>query len=349
MEKRRQETMKAAFLEEFGEPLVIREIDKPPVSEDEVFVKIEACDLSRSTFDLIMGRRDVHPPKLPFIPGTGASGIVESVGSRVKKVRPGDPVVIHGILHCGHCAFCLQKRDNLCLHAQYLGKTVNGVLAEYIKMPETNVIPIPSSLDFPEASILSAAMATSYHTVQESKIEPGHSIAIYGSGSIGLDAMVLILKKTSRVIAIDIDEKKLQLAKELGAWETINAKEGKPSSAVRKLTAGGVDRALVMVGEPRSVQEALLSVKPGGKVILAGSTPKSFTVKTDQFIIPEISLIGTRYAPNHLMPELIMTVIQQQINLAKLISHVFHPLSEVNRGLELFRDQNPLKVIIRPW
>lgn len=349
MEKLGQESMKAAFLEKFKEPLVIREVDKPPLAENEVLVKIEACDLSRATYDLIMGRRDVRPPKLPLIPGTGASGTVEHTGSRVEKVRLGDPVVIHGILHCGQCSFCLQKRDNLCLHAQYLGKTVNGVLAEFIKVPEINAIPIPSHLGFPEAAILSAAMATSFHTVQEAKIESEHSVAIYGSGSIGLDALVLVLHKTSRVIAIDIDEEKLKLAKELGAWETINVKEEKPSSAIRKLTGEGVDRALVMVGEPMAVQEALASVKPGGKVVLAGSTPKPFTARTDQFLIPEISLIGTRYAPNHLISELISIVTQQQINLTRLISHVFHPLSEVNRGIELFHKENPLKVIIRPW
>lgn len=341
--------MKVAYIEKFGKPMVIREIEKPAISENDVLVKIEACDLSRATFDIIMGRKDARPPKLPFIPGTGASGVVESIGSKVTKVRPGDPVVIHGILYCGRCSFCLEGRDNLCVDAHYLGKTVDGVLAEYIKLPEGNVIPIPSGLGFPEASILSAAMATSYHTVQESMIGAGHSVAIYGCGSIGLDAMVLILKKTPRVIAIDIDEKKLKLAKELGAWETVNVMEGKPSSAVRKLVGEGVDRALVMVGDSKAVQEALLSVKRGGKVILAGSTPKSFTVKTDQFVLPEVSLIGTRYAPNHLMPELIRTVIQQKIDLRRLISHVFHPLSEVNRGLELFHEQNPLKVIIQPW
>jgi len=349
MEKMDQETMKAAFVEEFNQPLVIRDIPRPPVGEGEVLVKVEACDLSRAAVDIISGKRvDMELP-LPFIPGTGSSGTVECIGSKVKKVHPGDHVVVHGIISCGQCSFCLQKRDNLCPHAQVVGRSANGVLAEFIKVPATNVFPVSSDVSFPEAAIISAALATSFHAVREAEIESKHSVAMYGSGSLGLTAL-LLLHKCSRVVAIDTDEKKLKLAKELGAWETINVREVNPSSAILRVTGGeGVDRALVMVGETQAIQEALLSVKPGGKVVLAGSTPEPFMIKTDQLIYPEISLAGSRYAPKHLIPELILLVAEQRINIKRVISHVLNPLSEVNRGVELVKNENPIKVIIQPW
>lgn len=342
--------MNAAFLDKFRMPLVIRDIDEPLIGENEVLVKIEACDLSRGTFELIMGSVDVRPPKLPIIPGTGASGKIERTGSQVQKVRPGDHVLIHGMIHCGQCGYCLQRRDNLCSHAQYLGKTVNGILAEFIKVPDANVLPVSADLSFPESAVISGSLATSYHAVEEAKIEPGHSVAIYGSGCLGLGALELILQENIKAIAIDIDGERLKLAKELGASETVNSKEEKPSSAVLKLTGmEGVDRALVMVGDVQAIQEALLSVRPGGKVVLAGYTSKAFSAKPIQFIRQEISLAGIRQAPIHLTAQLIQLVVKKRIRLSRLISHVFNPLSAVNEGVEVLRKENPLKVIIKPW
>jgi len=342
--------MKAAFLEQFKQPLVIRDIDQPSVSEDEVLVKVEACDLSRGTFDLITGGADVRPPQLPIIPGSGASGTIERIGNQVKKVNPGDRVVIHGMIYCGKCSLCLEKRDNICLHSKYLGRTVNGVLAEFIKVPEANVLPISHDLGFPETAIVSSTLAVSYHALDEAKIEPEHTVAIYGIGSLGLGAVALLIQKNSRIIAIDIDETRLNLARELGVWKTINVKQEKPSYAVLKLTEmQGVDRALVMVGEVEAIQEALISMKPGGKVIVAGHAEEPFTLKPIQIIRKEISLAGIRHATYQQLSKAILQVEQQRINLNRLISHVLNPLSAVNYGLEILQNQNPLKVIVCPW
>jgi len=342
--------MKAAFLEEFGKPLEIRDVEQPLVAEDEVLVRVEACDLSRGTFELIMGREDVRPPSLPIIPGSGASGIVERTGRRVKKVQPGDPVIVHGMIHCGQCSFCLRKRDNICPHAQYLGRTVNGVLAEFVKIPEANVIPISPDISFPEAAFISSSLAVSFHAIEVAEIEPEHFVTIYGCGSLGLAALVLILQKSSHIIVIDMDEKKLKLAKELGAWKAININEEKPSSSVLNLTGmEGSDRVLVMTGSAQANQEALLSVKRGGKIVLVGHTAEPFLVKPIQFIRQEITLTGIRHAPYHLVANLISIVTQQRISLNKLISYVLDPLSSVNKGIEILSRENPIKVIICPW
>jgi threonine dehydrogenase-like Zn-dependent dehydrogenase len=222
-------------------------------------------------------------------------------------------------------------------------------LAEFIKVPENNVAPIPPDMSFPEAAIVSASLATSFRAVQEAKIEQDHFVTIYGCGSLGLGSLALIAPGNSRVIAIDMDNKRLKLAKELGAWETINVAEEKPSAAVLKLTKmEGADRVLLMVGDPQAFQEAILSVKPGGKAVLAGYTAESFMFRPIQFISTEISLAGIHHAPCHLLPELILLVSQKQICLDRLISHVLNPLSAVNRGIEILHKENPLKVIVQP-
>jgi propanol-preferring alcohol dehydrogenase len=238
-------TMHAAFVEQFGKPLVLRETAVPTPGPGQILVKTEACGVCHT--DLHAARGDWPlKPTLPFIPGHEAIGKVTAIGAGVKNVKEGDRVGVPWLYSaCGHCEYCLSAWETVCADAQFGGYTKNGGFAELILADPNYVAHIPAGLTAEEAAPLICAGITTYKGIKETEARPGEWIAISGVGGLGHLAIQYAKAMGLHVCAVDIDDGKLAHAKCLGAELVINAKNDDPAVALKKETGGGAHGVLI--------------------------------------------------------------------------------------------------------
>src|SRR5271165_3527845 len=231
--------MNAAVVEQFGKPLTLRQRDTPAPGAGQILVKTEACGVCHTDLHAARGDWPVKP-KLPFIPGHEAIGLVAAVGSGVTIVKEGDRVGIPW-LHsaCGHCEYCLTAWETVCPEAQFGGYTRNGGFAEYILADPNYVAHIPDGIAPAEAAPIICAGITTYKGLKVTEAKPGQWIAISGIGGLGHLAIQYALDMGLRVCAVDVDDGKLAHARKLGAEVVINARTANPVSDLKKATGGG--------------------------------------------------------------------------------------------------------------
>ena len=226
--------MHAAVVEQFGKPLVLRELDIPSPGAGQILVKTEACGVCHTDLHAAHGDWPVKPT-LPFIPGHEAIGLVVAVGSGVTIVKEGDRVGVPWLYSaCGHCEYCLTGWETVCAQAQFGGYTRNGGFAEYLLADPNYVAHVPAGLAAADAAPLICAGITTYKGIKETEARPGEWIAISGVGGLGHLAIQYAKAMGLLVCAIDIDDGKLAHAKRVGADLVINAKSGDPAAAVKK-------------------------------------------------------------------------------------------------------------------
>ncbi|UOQ44223.1 galactitol-1-phosphate 5-dehydrogenase [Halobacillus salinarum] len=244
-------------------------VDIPQISEDEVLIKVKYCGICGSDVprSLITGAR-----KYPLILGHEFSGEIAEVGSRVDEVRKNDRVVVAPLVPCGECEHCRATDYGLCADYNIIGTGSNGAFAEYVKVPKEHVLPIPEQLDFENASGIEPA-TIGYHGLQKANIQPGETVVVVGCGSIGqLTLQWAHIFGASTVIAVDISDEKLAMAKKLGADITINAKEVDPVERIRDLTGGGAEVVAETAGSTITQEQAILAAKKKGRVVFLGIT-----------------------------------------------------------------------------
>jgi alcohol dehydrogenase, propanol-preferring len=254
--------MKAAVVHRFKEPLRVEDVPKPEPGEGEVVFKVEAAGLCHTDIHAAHGDWPVKPT-LPFIPGHEGIGIVESVGRGVKTVKEGDRVALPWLAYaCGHCEYCGSGRETLCMSQLNAGYSINGSYGEYAKGFGNFVSLVPDGVDPYEAAPLSCAGVTTYKAVKSAGVRPSDLVAVFGIGGLGHLAMQYARIAGATVVAVDIQDDKLQIARELGAEYTINAREKDPVEEIARL--GGADVAIALAVSPRAFEQAYRSVKRGG-------------------------------------------------------------------------------------
>ncbi len=255
--------MKAFEIQEFGN-LVCTKKPQPQPKYGEVLVKVKAVSLNYRDILMVKGLYNPHLP-LPAIPGSDGVGEVESVGEGVTRVKPGDRVA--GIF--------MQKwlSSNLTTEAakSALGGEIDGMLAEYVVLPEDGVVHIPPHLSDTEAATLPCAAVTAWHALIEAGLKPGETVLVMGTGGVSLFALQFAVMAGARVIATSSSDEKLERVKELGASDVINYKSvPKWEKQVLALTEGvGVDY-VVEVGGANTLSKSLKAVRMGGKISLIG-------------------------------------------------------------------------------
>src|SRR5579859_2099907 len=226
--------MKAAVLHKAGAPLVIEEIDKPQAGPGEILIQVKACGVCHTDVHLAAG--EWRLPKLPLVLGHEAVGIVEAVGAGVKTFKSGDRAGIPWIYStCGECEFCASDREPLCPAIVVTGFMVDGGFAEFVKVPASHAVAVPPELSFADAAPLYCAGLTSYRALKISGARVGETVAIWGVGGLGHYAVQIARAMGTRVVAVDLDPAKLDLARELGAEVLVNASEQDPAKAIREL------------------------------------------------------------------------------------------------------------------
>jgi propanol-preferring alcohol dehydrogenase len=290
--------MNVAVVEQFGKPLTLRQRDIPSPGPGQILVKTEACGVCHTDLHAARGDWPVKP-KLPFIPGHEAIGLVAALGSGVTIVKEGDRVGIPW-LHsaCGHCEYCLTGWETVCPEAQFGGYTRNGGFAEYVLADPNYVAHIPDGLAAVQAAPLICAGVTTYKGIKESAAKPGEWIAISGVGGLGHLAIQYAKAMGLLVCAVDIDDGKLAHAKQLGAELLINANAGDPATVLKKETGGGAHGVLITAPSLSAFRQGVAMTRKRGTCVLVGLPPGEFPIPLFDVVANCItirgSFVGTR-------------------------------------------------------
>jgi 2-desacetyl-2-hydroxyethyl bacteriochlorophyllide A dehydrogenase len=287
-------TMKAIRLVKIGEPLELHAIRVPEPGPNDALVRVKASGICHSDVHLWAGQHPVH--RMPITLGHEIAGIVAAVGDLVNPAWIGQRVCLHYVVGCGECEFCRQGRESLCASAGFLAATLDGGFAEFISVPALNLVPLPPEVPFEHGAVLMCSAATSYHALSRARFKPGESVAVFGTGGVGMSAVQLArVFGATRVIAVDVQLDKLEAADRLGAIP-VNAAQADPVHEIRQLTGGeGVDVALGIVGLAESMQQAVRSLRGGGRAVLVGMMADQPMVinPMEDVVLKEVEIIGS--------------------------------------------------------
>lgn len=290
-------TMKAAVVRQFGKPLVIEEVPVPAPGAGQILVKIAATGVCHTDLHAAEGDWPVKP-KPPFIPGHEGVGHVVAVGSGVRHIKEGDRVGVPWLYTaCGHCRHCLGGWETLCEEQQNTGYSVNGSFAEYVLADPNYVGHLPDNVSFTDIAPILCAGVTVYKGLKVTDTKPGDWVVISGIGGLGHLAVQYAKAMGLNVIAVDIDDAKLDLAKSLGAALAVNARLADPAAFVKK-EVGGAQGVLVTAVSPKAFEQALGMVGRGGTVSLNGLPPGDFPLSIFDTVLNGVtvrgSIVGTR-------------------------------------------------------
>ena len=289
-------TMKAAVVRAFGQPLVIEEVPVPRPGAGDVLVKIEACGVCHTDLHAAEGDWPVKPNP-PFIPGHEGVGHVVAVGAGVDHVKEGDRVGIPWLYSaCGYCEHCLGGWETLCESQQNTGYSVNGGFAQYALANAGYVGHLPAQIGFIEIAPVLCAGVTVYKGLKVTDTSPGDWVVISGVGGLGHMAVQYAKAMGLNVAAVDVDEDKLRLARQLGALVTVNAATTDPAAYLKK-EIGGAHGALVTAVSPKAFEQAIGMVRRGGTVSLNGLPPGQFPLDIFGMVLNGITVRGSIVGP----------------------------------------------------
>ncbi|MBM4763343.1 alcohol dehydrogenase catalytic domain-containing protein [Bacillus sp. B15-48] len=334
--------MLAAVMEEIAKPLVVKEMADPELTPDGVIIKVEANGICRSDWHLWQGHFDWVGLKMqvPHIFGHELSGIVEEVGSNVKNYKKGDRVVVPVSGGDGVCEMCRQGHQNLCDHNASPGVAYWGGFGEYVHVPaaDFNLAKLPESVDFIEASAIGCRFATAFHGVMDrAKVQGGEWVVVAGCGGVGLSAIQVAVAVGASVIAVDIDDKKLELAKQLGAVATINSKNVNVPEAVREITKGGAHVSIDALGITATSQAAVLSLRKRGRHLQLGMTSDKeqgfIPMPIDMIVAMELNILGSYGSPAFRYNDMLQMVANGILKPKELVTQTIN-IHEVNSVME---------------
>ena len=350
--------MKAAVCQKHGQPLVIEDLELDGPGPGEVRVKLAACAICHSDIHYVEG---AWGGKLPILCGHEASGVVEEVGAGVTGVALDDHVVVTLIRSCGHCFYCVQGDPTQCETKFFLDATSplrrangervaqgirTGAFAEYVMVHESQLVTIPKTMPLESAAILACGVITGLGAVvNTAKVPSGSSVAVIGTGGIGLNSVQgARLCGAETIIAVDLLDSKLETAKEFGATHGINASSNDAAEAIRELTHGrGVDYVFMTVGSTKAVEQGISFLRPSGTMVIVGMPAAGAMAEFEPLNIADIAIriIGSKMGGTRVrvdIPRLVGLYEQGRLKLDELISNRYpieginDAIAEVNRG-----------------
>lgn len=308
--------------------LRVVDIEKPEVKSGEVLLKIKYVGFCGSDLNTFLGRNPMV--KLPVIPGHEVGATIEAVGTDVPAGFMADmPVTVNPYTNCGTCAACRNGRVNACEHNETFGVQRNGAMSEYLSLPWQKVIPADGIS--PRDCALIEPMSVGFHAVSRGQITDIDTVLVIGCGMIGIGAIVRAALRGATVIAVDLDDDKLALAKRIGADYTINSKTENLHERLQVITNGlGPDVVIEAVGSPATYIMAVNEVAFTGRVVCIGYAKSEVTFQTKYFVQKELDIRGSRNA----LPEDFRAVVrylqQGDSPLEEFISNIVHPEEALN-------------------
>ncbi|GAB4079190.1 zinc-dependent alcohol dehydrogenase [Modestobacter muralis] len=289
--------MKAAVVTEFGAPLQITDLPVPEPGPGQVLVRMETSGLCHTDIHAAHGDWPVRPTP-PFVPGHEGVGTVERLGEGVTTRSIGERVSIAWLgSACGACRYCISGWETLCEEQVNSGYSVDGAFAEYATVAAAFATPVPDAVSSMDAAPLSCAGVTTYKAIKVARVAPAETVAVFGIGGLGHLALQYARIAGGFVVAVDVQDDKLAMARELGADEVVNAATADPVAAIQAL--GGADVAVALAASPESFDQAYRSLRRGGRLVCVAlpadgvmSVPIFDMVLTGKTVIG--SIVGTR-------------------------------------------------------
>jgi Zn-dependent alcohol dehydrogenase len=349
----------AAVLSQSKAPLELMELDVEPPGPGEVLVRMAAAGVCHSDLSVLQGRL-VNP--MPVVLGHEGAGTVEALGAGVTTLAVGDRVVLSWLAQCGECFYCQHHQASLCTTAgaamikatlqdgttrfRRNGQPVYhmaglGTFAQTCVVAEKGAVKLPDDIGFPQAALIGCGVLTGFGAaVNTGQIRVGESVAVVGCGGVGLNAIQgARIAGATQIIAIDLHDERLALARQLGATVTMKPGDKLPRD-VRALTGGrGVDVAIEVVGFRETVRDAVRMTRPGGRVVLVGAGSEDVTLDVPLFggvILTEKTIRGSLYGSSQVhidVPRLLALYAGGQLKLDELVTETFQ-LKDINAAMD---------------
>ena len=335
--------MRALILREPG-VLELGEVAPPTPAPDEVLLRVRMVGLCGSDLNSYRGKNPMV--SYPRIPGHEISASVESVGAEVPESLPaGLNVTLSPYTACGKCASCLRSRPNACQFNQTMGVQRDGALTEFISVPWRKLLRADRLT--PRQLCMVEPLTVGYHAAQRGRVTSSDTVAVLGCGMVGLGAMAAAASKGARVIAIDIDDRKLDLAVRMGAREHINSRTENMSQRLRDLTAGlGPDVVVEAIGLPETFRAAVEEVAFTGRVVYIGYAKESVAYDTRLFVQKELDILGSRNALPEDFAGVISMLAASDLPLEETVSKVVDMADAADAFADWARDPSATSKII---
>ncbi len=317
--------MRAAVYSEFEKPLTIQNVPDPEPAVTGAVIRVEATGLCLSDWHGWMGNDpDIS---LPHVPGHEFAGVIVALGKEVRGWNIGDRVTVPFVCGCGTCPQCESGNHQVCDRQFQPGFTHWGSFAEYVAVDhaDVNLVALPPAIDFVSAASLGCRFATAFRAmVYQGRVSAGQMVAVHGCGGIGLSAIMIAKALGARVVAIDIQDEKLDFAKTVGADETINASEdGEVVHQVREFSDGGVHVSIDALGDPVTCFNSIANLRKRGRHIQVGVMPLDHhhpMVPMDRVMTHELEIVGSHGMQAHRYPELLGMIEEGKLEPQKLVS-----------------------------
>lgn len=347
--------MKAVVLQA-GNRVAIEDVAAPTlIANHDIIVKVTCAAICGSDIHALQGLLPGVSPGIVI--GHEFVGIVDEVGTGVRRFKKGDRVTVAAATWCGTCPFCRRGEFQYCLNGgvwgggEIFGKGLPGAQAEYVRVPYADncVEPIPDNVVDEEAVFVGDVFSTGFHAAHEGQIKAGDTVVVFGCGPIGLAALISAWQfGAGRVIAVDMVDNRLQVARTLGA-ETLDVRQGSVVGTIMDMTEGfGADVVIEAVGNPQALQVALKVVRRGGQVSVVGLFSTAVEIPLNELVYKGVSIhMGLGNLGR--MPALMNLLSRKRFDLKPLVTHEF-PLLEAKDAYQVFAEQKEkcIKVLLKP-
>jgi 6-hydroxycyclohex-1-ene-1-carbonyl-CoA dehydrogenase len=326
----------------------VGDVPTPAPGPGEALIKVAGCGLCHTDLHYLdHGVKTFKTP--PLILGHEAAGTIHGLGPGVTGRAPGDRVLIPAVLSCGRCRYCRQGRENLCDKMSMLGNNVDGAYAEYVAVPAAELVPVPDGIPLEQACVIADAVSTPYHAVtRRGRVRAGDLVAVVGCGGVGLNVVQCAHVAGARVIAVDVNERRLETARRLGAVETVNPeKVERVDKRVRELSGGGVDVAFEAIGNPKTMQLAYSLLRRGGRLCVIGYSADDVSLSAARLMYYELEVVGSLGCGAGEYPEILGLVQAGRLKLDEIVSGTI-PLARINEGLDRLRRGEGVRWVIVP-
>jgi S-(hydroxymethyl)glutathione dehydrogenase/alcohol dehydrogenase len=362
--------MRAVVLREPGRPVAVEDVELDPPKAGEVLVRVAAAGVCHSDVRLADG--ELGAGRWPMVLGHEGAGVVESVGEGVDHVEPGNHVAFSFVPACRTCRFCLAGHPNLCepaaksaLAGVLLDGTsrlhVNGdtlqhglmtaCFAEQTVVAGAGAVKVPDELPLWQAALLGCGVVTGIGAVRNAaRVAPGDSVCVIGCGGVGLQVVAgARLAGASPIVAVDLNPEMLELARSVGATDTVDSSAESPMRAIRRLTGGGADHAFEVVGSPETIRLAWGALRPGGQAIVVGLVPRGVDVSVPGIdFLSDKSLRGTYYGSGDAirdLPDLAALALAGELDLAGVVTQTTD-LDGVEQALDRLRNGKGARTVV---
>lgn len=341
-------SMRAAVFLGSGRPLSVGDVPRPEPGPGEALVRVAACGFCHTDLHYLdHGVPTAKPP--PLILGHEISGQVEAIGPGGGPWDAGSRVVVPAVLPCGECNFCRLGRGNICPRLRMLGNHIDGGFAEYVLVPTRDLIPLPRDIDLARGAVIADALTTPFHAVvNRARVRSGEWVVVVGCGGVGINVVQFAAAAGANVLAVDLRAEKLELARRLGACETLNSSDPvEVGREVRQRTDGGADVAFEVVGKAETVLLAFSTLRRGGRLCVVGYSEAVVPLPLNRLMFLEYAVVGSLGCRPADYPRVIEMVRRGKVSLDAVVTGTL-PLDRVNEAAENLRRGVGLRTLIVP-